>query len=755
MYQSPNHLRRATHWKDQRLFQPLVSCIQQFSFSTKHQPSISHESPDKLDTHDDHHQHGYTLSKNQIKAIRLLKSQKKEDIHVSTASSEARTSPLAVMKEHSMQHDLQQEVEKPSPWYNLLMHPSRALWRSSPQLPPKYITDLQSNLIQKSGRKTKQLKRTYEMILKQQKVLIQTRESQRRQLVNGILRGGSDLSSPSSLQDVHPIYYKPEYTLGNLKYRLIPNYSITKRVLAETQSLLGIQEFQPKRILDVGCGIGSASAAVLEYFRDGRGYERGYTIQWIHGIDPSQSMRDSAQYLLQDIIQQSKYHHHQKQEEEEQQQNEPSHMGIKNNRNNNKTRITFSDSLTSSSNATRLASSTKIQSIRENGNEGKGFDLALCVYTLSEIPSVAAVLSMAAIIWEKVAINGVVIFIEPGTPDGFNAIRSVRSMLLDCCPPYDKEQIVEQCHVIAPCTHNGTCPMERHKKDFIDKRDRKKNESFDDWVDDGVEEDDNIWGDRKLEKYGLSNKDSQGSMDAMVEEEEEHDDDDDDDDEDIDEIVDTQDDDDDDDDDDRDPITSSTLETNAFSSAYCSFVHGMPGGTTRTSGEKFSYLVVQKRTSTVDSITTSIPPDPFTEISLVDLLKKSIQEGERQYKLIDKQLGNNMQMDGKWKRLLKEAIELEDTFVQSSEDKLGLELVRGDRNRKRFGRIIRAPLKKRGHVILDYCSVSDVDIDSGSGNEGRIIRHKISRGKSIRLAPGMFAASRKARWGGLWPDIRR
>jgi ribosomal protein RSM22 (predicted rRNA methylase) len=146
----------------------------------------------------------------------------------------------------------------------------------------------------------------------------------------------------------------------------------------------------------------------------------------------------------------------------------------------------------------------------------------------------------------------------------------------------------------------------------------------------------------------------------------------------------------------------------------------------------------------MDSVT---PSDLFTNVNLVDLLKKSIQEGEKQYKLTGKVEGNETK-ETRWKKLLNEAIEVEEAFVQSNDDKLGLELVRGDRNRKRFGRIIRAPIKKRGHVLVDFCS-------SGLERDGKIVRHRISRGKSIRLAPGMFGASRKARWGGLWPDIRR
>ena len=36
---------------------------------------------------------------------------------------------------------------------------------------------------------------------------------------------------------------------------------------------------------------------------------------------------------------------------------------------------------------------------------------------------------------------------------------------------------------------------------------------------------------------------------------------------------------------------------------------------------------------------------------------------------------------------------------------------------------------------------------------GQIIRQKVSRGWSARVAPGCYSAARKARWGGLWPDL--
>jgi ribosomal protein RSM22 (predicted rRNA methylase) len=113
--------------------------------------------------------------------------------------------------------------------------------------------------------------------------------------------------------------------------------------------------------------------------------------------------------------------------------------------------------------------------------------------------------------------------------------------------------------------------------------------------------------------------------------------------------------------------------------------------------------------------------------------------------------------------LLQRAVDVEDKFLESTIDKLGLELLHGDDRRKSWGRLIRAPLKKKGHVLVDYCSagcgggggcsVSTTDYDDNGGTQGRITRQKISRGWSARAAPGCYSAARKARWGGLWPDM--
>ena len=105
------------------------------------------------------------------------------------------------------------------------------------------------------------------------------------------------------------------------------------------------------------------------------------------------------------------------------------------------------------------------------------------------------------------------------------------------------------------------------------------------------------------------------------------------------------------------------------------------------------------------------------------------------------------------------AQEVEDAYISQSEVEsyggLGLELVDDTDRRRGWGRLVRAPLKKGRHVVLDYCSAGvlgpgwDGDGKYGAtprrGTEGRITRQKVSRGWSARSAPGCYQAARKAR----------
>jgi len=206
--------------------------------------------------------------------------------------------------------------------------------------------------------------------------------------------------------------------------------------------------------------------------------------------------------------------------------------------------------------------------------------------------------------------------------------------------------------------------------------------------------------------------------------------------------------------------------TSVFDSSFCSFIHGMPNGEGGKHGERFSYLVVQKRVTgesenSINSIAAAAAvaaavaaalrhesnenDDSLSNVDIVDLLAQSMEA--RKTKIDTKE-------SSRGRELLQQAVEIEKHFIQSEDDFLGLELVKGNTHSS-WGRIIRAPIKKKGHVIVDYCTSTTVQDDEMGDmeEEGKIIRQRVSRRPSERAAPGKFMAARKSRWGGLWPDI--
>jgi ribosomal protein RSM22 (predicted rRNA methylase) len=522
------------------------------------------------------------------------------------------------------------------PWKNLLEAPARAAWRvTDPHALPDELAQAFQNILKNGDRTPKQLKRAHRQILGMHSDLAEFRERERRRLVNGG-RAGHELPEDGS---VHPVYYGYDQTLATLKHRLLPNYAIAKRVLEECQSLLGPKTFAPKRILDFGIGCGSASAAALDVLDKN-------SIEWIHGIDPSQTMRDCSKNLIEGMTQ------------DRGDELPP--------------RITFSTSLSQDN-----TSSTE---------SGGSFDLALCSYTATDLPDIMSTLAAAAMLFEKLKPGGVLVIIEPGTPDGFNSIRSVRNMLLDCCPPDDPDfEWEERCHIIAPCTHNGTCPMERHKKNFVKRG--KLGHDLPQVIDEDV--------DQEISEFHGNLEDLDESGEDLIDISSHH---------------------------------GLMSETEAFNSSFCSFVHSLPSADARKKGEKFSYLVAQKKM--YGHADESV--DPFKEDDLTDLLARAHEAAAR----------NDVHVA---QQIFEQARDLETRYFDSDEDDLGLELIRGEEKRERMGRIIRAPIKKKGHIYIDYCAAP------GRTAPGRIIRSRVTKSSS-NVAPGIYSAARKSRWGGLWPD---
>ena len=292
-------------------------------------------------------------------------------------------------------------------------------------------------------------------------------------------------------------------------------------------------------------------------------------------------------------------------------------------------------------------------------------------------------LAASAILFQKLKPDGVLVMIEPGTPDGFNSTRAVRNMLLDCCPPDDPDfEWKERCQIIAPCTHNGPCPMGRHKRKYAKRGKLAYDIPQGDTVDD-------------KEKNPANTVDWENFTDEF----------------------------------DGDFIEVSSVdrlssETDSFNSAFCSFVHTLPGKDSSAKGEKFSYLVAQKRIyNSPENV-----PDQFKDDNVTNLLALARDASVRE----DSEAAMSV---------FKRAQSLRSKYFDSDEDDLGFELLRGEEKRGSMGRIIRAPIKKKGHVYIDYCA-----------SPGRIIRSRVTKSLSLNVAPGMYTAARKSRWGGLWPD---
>ncbi|KAL3793208.1 hypothetical protein HJC23_000750 [Cyclotella cryptica] len=625
-------------------------------------------------------------------------------------------------------------------------------------------------------------------------------------------------------------------------------------------------------------------------------------IEWVHSIDVSQSMRDATESVLKSVLEGVPWgYEKQKQEktdvDEELENYERILREIKGGvnerslerqrqrllkweqsweiRKDYRTRLTFGESIVDSSSFySQLSSSNdperqerpdlpwqkqlneqrqKALEKKKNEEEGRtsssqkgSFDLILCTYTLSELSSVTSTLTAAALLWEKLAPGGVMVFVEPGTPDGFSTLRSVRSMLLECFPPREirnvrtmeekrslKERLdgeeseeerdalrialeelenghddwAEECQVLAPCTHNGICPMSRHQKNHVktntrfgkyemasdtdnsaemtspagrgtdDYTDTNNMDESDDENDHGTEEEEERLM-QELVDQGYDREELEEMMRMMASFEEEEDDEEDDASDSDDEFSADYDNNEGDDFfevDVKARSPSTTAQTDVFGSSFCSFVHNFPGGTTRKKGEKFSYLVVQKRTPSNylnrKSVVKGEGDDMLNDVDIVDMLAKSVyhvqglKEELMHMAKLERNRGSTSSNDlyeksqhvKQLRKILDKAVRIEDEFLESTKDKLGMELLHGDDRRRGWGRLIRAPIKKKGHILLDYCSGgctgkggcgSNVD-----GAHGRITRQKVSRAWSARVAPGCFAAARKARWGGLWPDI--
>lgn len=119
---------------------------------------------------------GYVLTNRQMRALNLVNRHEPslvdpETSTTSTSSSKSNNSnsktdeitfinkTLASMKAEASIQEIDHAENNPMPWFSLLTHPSRALWRTSTKPPSAHVTETRFDVIQRSSRTNRQLRR--------------------------------------------------------------------------------------------------------------------------------------------------------------------------------------------------------------------------------------------------------------------------------------------------------------------------------------------------------------------------------------------------------------------------------------------------------------------------------------------------------------------------------------------------------------------------------------------------------------------
>ncbi|XP_004511080.1 uncharacterized protein [Cicer arietinum] len=213
--------------------------------------------------------------------------------------------------------------------------------------------------------------------------------------------------------------YRDDETIAYVASRMPAVYSACFRVLKEVRRRL--PGFSPAKVLDFGAGTGSAFWALREVWPK--------SLEKVNLIEPSQSMQRAGQGLIQ---------------------------GLKN--------------------LPLIHSYDSIQALSKNiGKSERGHDLVIASYVLGEIPSLKDRITIVRQLWDLT--QDVLVLVEPGTPHGSSIIAQMRSHILwmeerkhrkssnknnEVC----KDLITEKAgaFVVAPCPHDGTCPLVKSGK---------------------------------------------------------------------------------------------------------------------------------------------------------------------------------------------------------------------------------------------------------------------------------------------------
>ncbi|KAI3453344.1 hypothetical protein Pfo_010007 [Paulownia fortunei] len=213
--------------------------------------------------------------------------------------------------------------------------------------------------------------------------------------------------------------YQEDQTVAYVAARMPAVYSALYRVLSEVRRR--VPDFNPAKVLDFGAGTGSALWAMMEVWPG--------SLERINLVEPSQSMQRAGQSLVKDLRK-----------------------------------------------LPLIQSYDSVQSLTKHINKsGRRHDLVIASYVLGEIPSLKDRITLVRQLWDLT--GDILVLVEPGTPQGSNIISQMRSHILwmekrrsrklqNAANKASKDLMTLKtgAFVVAPCPHDGPCPLQNTDK---------------------------------------------------------------------------------------------------------------------------------------------------------------------------------------------------------------------------------------------------------------------------------------------------
>ena len=283
-----------------------------------------------------------------------------------------------------------------------------------------------------------------------------------------------DISSPPEQQNFH--YYKKTVQAYS-SFIFHEKFAFTYSVLKELSHLL--PNFQPKSLLDFGCGPLTATAAMLSI----ENYNKNITN--VVGVDSSREMIKAATIMKEHILNNTDIHNNNNNNNNKSSSSINPNINVQlynnsssfiSNHSNNNNRIL--KNMNKNNNKTNPITTTTTTNI----NIGE-FDIAVASFVFSELKSDTHRQAALQLLCSSVGDGGYVVLIEDGTPVGSHHVRSARQMLLNSSNNNNNSSGKKKKNInnnktstttptpattttndyeyltVAPCTHDSPCRL--------------------------------------------------------------------------------------------------------------------------------------------------------------------------------------------------------------------------------------------------------------------------------------------------------